>query len=254
MEEQIKIDYIKYKNLYKKFQEEIFNFINKIIDSEEYGNVDIVEIKERPGGQIKQLESILKNLARSDKYNGYSSIFNIKDIAGVKVICHCEDDLSAFAEIIENKLNEGEYLDVKREDKGGSNNAKTESQKNRPSYRAVHITVAQNFTGIDNQKIKIYCEIQLRTVMGDAWAIQDRKYRYGDNIVEGDRNILTDSVSEIMMGCEGLWSLVKKKYKDGLDIKPREFKSITKHIEDKIKILKQQDTNKFDFDLKKDNL
>lgn len=250
--EKIKEEYLEHACCYKQFQEEIFVLLNKIVDEKEYKNIDIAEIKERPKNKIKSIESICENIDRPDKYNNYNNLFNIKDIAGIRVICHCEDDLFAFSEIIENKLNEKKYLDIKKEDKCEVGQ-KSKNIKSRPSYRAVHITFSKKYKH-KNDEYQIYCEIQLRTVMGDAWAVQDRKYIYGHSIIEGDRHILTDSVSEIMKGCEGLWSLVKKKYKDGLSVNMQEFKSIKKHAQEKTKILIQEDAKTFNLDLKKDNL
>lgn len=247
----VTLEYEKYKDIYKKFQKEIFDFLNEIRSSKEY-DVDIAEIKERPNNQIKKLDSILDNIKRPDKYISYSSIFDIKDISGIRIICHCEDDLLAFAEIIENKLNENKFIDIKKEIKGAISINSSESKKNRPSYRAIHITFCKYF--FDNKKNnKIYCEIQMRTVMGDAWAVQDRKYRYGESVSEGDRNILTDSVSEVMSGCEGLWSLVKKKYKEELSANKKN-KPIKTAIKGQVKILKQRDANKFASELKKDKI
>jgi len=250
--EKIEIEYNEHFSYYVQLQKEVFDLLNEIVDDDEYKNIDVAEIKQRPKNEIKSIESIFKNIDRPDKYNSCSNLYDIKDIAGVRVICHCDDDLLAFAEIIENVLSEKRYLDVKREDKGGTEERGIK-QKSRPSYRAIHITCARLY--IHNRiQIKVYCEIQLRTVMGDAWAVQDRKYIYGQIVSEGDRHILTDSVSEIMNGCEGLWSLVKKKYKDGSEIKTEEYKIIEKTILAKARIIKSEDAKIFDVDLKKDNL
>ena len=250
--EKIKKEYLEYACYYKQLQKEIFDLLYKIIDKKKYKNIDISEVKQRPRNKIKSIKSIYENINCPNKYNSCNSLFDIKDIAGIRVICHCEDDLSAFSEIIENKLNEERYLDIKREDKGGVEQ-KSSNKKSRPSYRAIHITFAKKILH-NHQKIKIYCEIQLRTVMGDAWAIQDRKYIYGQNIPEGDRHVLTDSVSEIMKGCEGLWGLVKKKYNDGLEVSTEKFKTTRKTMRVKAKILTQEDPNKFNSEIKKDNL
>lgn len=250
--EKIKKEYYAFNAYYKQFQKEVFILLDKIKNKDEYKNIDIAEIKERPGNEIKSIESICENIARPDKYNNCNSLIDIKDVAGVRVICHCEDDLSALSEIIENILKEERYVDIQKEVKGGGNGT-TANQKSRLSYRAIHITFAKKYQN-NKKDIKVYCEIQLRTVMGDAWAVQDRKYIYGQNVAEGDRHILTDSVSEIMRGCEGLWSLVKKKYKNETNVDVGDFKIIKESIKDKTKALKQEDENSFDSDLKNDKL
>jgi len=248
--EQIKKEYDEFHEYYQQIQNEAYNFLYNIKNDKAYRNIDIADVKQRPQNDIKTLESIFQNSEREDKYNNFNCLLDIKDIAGVRIICHCEDDLLALAEIIENKLNESRYLDVKREDKGGIQGG---NKKSRPSYRAIHINFAKKFKH-NGGDVKIYCEIQLRTVMGDAWAVQDRRYIYGQHIPEGDRHILTDSVSEIMKGCEGLWSLVKKKYNDGLEIDIEKFEVVKEAVRQKSKILIQEDSSKFNYDIERDNL
>lgn len=251
-EELIKREYLEFSSFFEQLQNEVFEFLLDLVEENQYANIHVAEIKQRPKNKIKSIESICDNNKRPDKYNSHISICDIKDIAGVRVICHCEDDWYALAEIIENRLNEKRYLDVKREDKGGLEH-ESSNKKSRPSYRAIHITLSKKYIH-GNSEIKISCEIQLRTVMGDAWAVQDRKYIYGQDVAEGDRNILSDSVSEIMNGCEGLWSLVKKKYRGKSIIDAKELKVVKKQVNATARIIKISDAQKFDFDLKEDNL
>jgi hypothetical protein len=116
------------------------------------------------------------------------------------VTCHCEDDADNLSTLLEGKLKE-KYLNVKRNPISG--------EKNEHPYRAVHLTFTKPITE-KGETSQIYCEIQVRTVMADAWAVQNHKYLYRNN-VEGEAQELTNAVSEIMNACEKLWSLVKKK-------------------------------------------
>lgn len=202
--EQIENEYQKYSNLFKDFQEEVFKICLDF--KKENGNkLDIAEVKQR--SQIKTLDSLLGNFTKHNKYADFQDIFEIKDIAGIRVVCHCEDDLENATLLLEGKLREF-YNNVNVEQKGGDQN----HGKSRPSYRAVHITFSKTVP-IEKIAKELFCEIQMRTVMSDAWAIQDREYIYGMQ-AEGDAYDLTDAVAVIMNGCEGLWSLVKKKSKN----------------------------------------
>lgn len=249
--EQIKNEYDLYSPLYIEFQKEIYDFVCGITKFEECNNIDICDIKERPNGQIKSIESIYKNIDRRDKYTDCNNILDIKDIAGIKVICHCDDDYRDFAEILYNKLIEKRYLDVEKEEKGGTENIK--NKKSRPSYRAFHITFAK-IIHYDGTDIKLFGEIQIRTVMAEAWAVQERKYLYGQVDAEGDRYVLTDSVAEIMRGCEGLWSLVKKKYKYGSETSLDDLKTIQQTAKKTNLLVLQQNEREFNSDLDRDNL
>ena len=78
--------------------------------------------------------------------------------------------------------------------------------------------------------------------MADAWAVQNHKYLY-KKVVEGETHELTTAVSEIMNGCEKLWSLVKKKslQKDRKKIE-LEISKIHKESEEKLEFIRETDS------------
>mgnify|MGYP002725595661 CR=1 FL=1 len=202
--EDIKKEYELHKSEFASLQKEVEKFVNETV--ERHTVIDIADIRQRPGNKIKSLSSIQDNFKNPDKYQGHTNIFQIKDIAGVRVTCYCEDDLENFATILEGELNQHqEYSDVKAERKGGKEN----KGKSRPPYRAIHITFIKTVTQ-KNKTFAFFCEIQIRTVMGDAWAVLDRKYVYGKGST-GEAHDLTDAISHIMYGGDQLWSIVKKK-------------------------------------------
>lgn len=191
-------DYQSKRSDYMALQQEAFDFAEGLRQMNVA--IHIAHIQQRPGNAIKSLSAIEENIRRGDKYSACQSILDIKDIAGVRVTCYCEDDLENFSTLLEGELRQ-KYRNVAREDKGGDAN----SGKSRAPYRAVHISFSKN--GASGE---IFCEIQLRTVMADAWAMLDRRYVYGKT-TEGDTYDVTAAVSEIMKGCEKLWSVVKRK-------------------------------------------
>jgi ppGpp synthetase/RelA/SpoT-type nucleotidyltranferase len=195
-------EYALYQKDFSNLQLEAEVVINEII--KQHSTIDIADIKQRPANAIKSLKSILSNLQHPEKYKNYTSIFQIKDIAGLRITCCCEDDMDALGIVLVGELKQRGYSNVTREDKGGNNN----TGKSRPPYRAVHITFTKEIK-VDDKLISLSCEIQIRTVMANAWAALDRKYVYG-KAVEGDVHVLTDSIAGIMKSCEGLWSLIKK--------------------------------------------
>jgi|GEM_PF-815584 len=196
---QLEGEYAKYQPLYKDFQSEVFEFVETFLAG---SKLDIAEVKQRRG--VKTFESLKENFTIHNKYRGSKNIFDIKDIAGIRVVCHCEDDFENATLLLIGALRE-RYSNVVLEMKGDENN----HGKSRPSYRANHLTFTKSMIA-DGKAVNISCEVQVKTVMDDAWATQDRKYIYGKH-VEGEAHDLTDSVATIMKGCEGLWSLVKSK-------------------------------------------
>jgi ppGpp synthetase/RelA/SpoT-type nucleotidyltranferase len=199
--EKLKQDYKSSKGEYTNLQKEACDFVNKLTKKHEKV-IHVAKIDERPNNKIKSLESIQNNSANSCKYKKYKSLFDIKDIAGIRVICHCEDDVENLAVLFQGELRQRQhYSNIERKDIGG--------RGIEYPYNAVHINFSKTVT-IESKTIDIICEIQIRTVMADAWAVQNHKYLY-KKVGKGEAHELTSAVSEIMTGCEKLWSLVKKK-------------------------------------------
>ncbi|MEX0877400.1 MAG: RelA/SpoT domain-containing protein [Candidatus Spechtbacterales bacterium] len=201
-EEQLKKDYNKYKDEYKNFQKEVYTIIKQIEkESDKWG---IHYIRQRHnGGSIKKLKSILENNKgrddKPDKYKGHKKLTDLKDIAGVRVACYCRDDRDNLAYYLEGHLKTKGYLNVKAEEK-------------EEEYRAIHVDLAKTVQ-VGRKKEKIFCEIQVRTVMADAWAVQDTKFSY-KKLGDADSATLKKAIADILDGCENLWEMVKRKSQD----------------------------------------
>ncbi len=197
--EEIKKDYEIYKPYYRELQKEVFDFLQDL-KKERESTIDILNISPRLDDDIKKLDSILRNFTeKPEKYKGVKFLTEIKDIARNRITCHCQTDRDVLFDILGGKLRQ-KYIDVTEDKKDGS-------------YRAYHFNLAKNFK-VNGKTKKLYCEIQLRTVLGDAWAIQDSKYLYKNKRSEGEPKILSRAVSDILYGCESLWDLVKMKSKE----------------------------------------
>ncbi|MCX6762131.1 MAG: RelA/SpoT domain-containing protein [Candidatus Moranbacteria bacterium] len=199
--EQLILDYEKYKPFLKSFQLEVYDFLNELRNLKK-DVVDIHEVEQRLQNDIKNISSILAHIDNdTEKYRKYKSILDIKDIAGVRITCHCSSDREKIYDLLEGELKQ-KYLDVIGDKKEGN-------------YRAYHF----NFSKVINfgdEEMKMRCEIQLRTVLGNAWAIQDTKYVYKNKNSEGEPRILSGAISNILNSCESLWDLVKEKGRSGL--------------------------------------
>lgn len=203
-------DYEVNANQYKILQIEVFNLIGAL-EKEHRDIIHIESINQRPDKEIKQLGPIINNIDLTDKYVDCNDLFDIKDIAGIRITCHTEEDVDNFEQRLHGILTK-QYKNVSREVK-----------ENPGPYHAIHFTFSKS---VDS--LSIYCEIQIRTVMANAWAVQSHKYLYKKD-TEGEAQELTNAVSEIMKGCEKLWSLVKRKSKNGdMNITHKTEKKISK--------------------------
>jgi ppGpp synthetase/RelA/SpoT-type nucleotidyltranferase len=191
---QAKKDYAKHKLVFKSFQREIADYLSnsKTVGS---SKIDIHSIT--PREDIKSLESIIANIDKN-KYKGKKDIFDISDIAGVRVICHTRTDKDLLKDLLKGELQK-KYETPKLEDK---------SKVGSGEYKAFHIDVVKEVK-VGNLNKRIRCEVQIRTVLQDAWSVQHHKYLYKKS-VEGDSSVLSTAISSILDACEVLWDLVRR--------------------------------------------
>ena len=96
----------------KEFQDEVEQLVKKIVDTNS-DNIDVAQVSQRPGNDVKDIISILKNLDEG-KYKNITTISDIKDIAGVRITCHCEDDVENLTTLLVGRLQqEYETAEVK---------------------------------------------------------------------------------------------------------------------------------------------
>ncbi|MBX8529304.1 hypothetical protein K5D32_06510 [Pseudomonas cichorii] len=112
------------------------------------------------GSRAKTLSSFIEKVSRKK----YSSPFDeIKDFAGARIVCLYHQDLELVRELIINEFDILEEVD-KVEELGS----------NRFGYGATHFVVAlaEKYSGARYDDLRnLNCEIQVRTVVQDAWAI-----------------------------------------------------------------------------------
>ena len=78
----------------------------------------MAKVEQRPNNEVKTITSIEKNLNSLTKYKNIQDFFDIKDIAGIRITCHCEDDLDNFTTLLEGELRQ-KYRNVKTKEIGG---------------------------------------------------------------------------------------------------------------------------------------
>lgn len=112
------------------------------------------------GSRAKTLNSFLEKLTRKS----YPDPFNeIDDLAGVRVVCLYNSDITRVIEIIRDEFDIAEEID-KRE----------ELDTNKFGYIGHHFIVrlSEKYSGARYDDLRnLRCEIQVRTVVQDAWSI-----------------------------------------------------------------------------------
>ena len=107
---------------------------------------------------------------------------NIRDIAGVRVICSFPDDIY---ELAESFLRQDDITLIERKD--------YIKNPKESGYRSLHLIV-QVPIFLQNTKKLVYVEGQFRTIAMDFWASLEHKLQYKKNIPESQAKLLKDEL------------------------------------------------------------
>lgn len=145
----------------------------------EYDNNPIESIKTR----VKSYDSILKKIRRKNIPLNLQAIEeNLKDIAGVRVICSFPDDIYKLAESF---LKQDDITLIERKDY---------IKNPKPSgYRSLHLIV-QVPIFLQNEKKMVNVEVQFRTIAMDFWASLYHKMRYKKELSDEEVEILQEEL------------------------------------------------------------
>ena len=147
----------------------------------QYDRNPIESIKTR----IKSTESILKKAYVKDIPLTIDAVEeNIRDIAGVRIVCSFLDDIYMLAECLLQQD------DVKLIE------CKDYIKNPKPSgYRSLHLIVEIPIF-LQNEKRPMKVEVQLRTIAMDFWASLEHKLRYKKYIPDEEAEQLAEELSE----------------------------------------------------------
>ncbi|MDD6812194.1 MAG: GTP pyrophosphokinase family protein [Lachnospiraceae bacterium] len=146
-----------------------------------YDRNPIESIKTR----IKSMESIMKKVRNKNLPLSLSSIEeNIRDVAGVRVVCSFLDDIYMLADCL---LQQDDITLLERKD--------YIQNPKESGYRSLHLIVEVPIF-LQNEKRNMKVEVQLRTIAMDFWASLEHKLRYKKNIPEEEAELLAKEMVE----------------------------------------------------------
>ena len=169
----------------------------KVLNQEyslEYDRNPIEGIKTR----VKSYDSILRKIRRKNIPMTMEGIEeNIRDIAGVRVICSFPDDIY---ELAESFLRQDDITLVERKD--------YIKNPKESGYRSLHLIV-QVPIFLQNTKKLVYVEVQFRTIAMDFWASLEHDIRY-----KADRSRLPAGINEEMLAWAGKIAEIDRQMQD----------------------------------------
>lgn len=154
----------------------------RVLDQEyslEYDGNPIESIKSR----IKSYDSIARKVRRKNIPMTMESLEeNIRDIAGVRVVCSFPEDIY---ELADSFLRQDDITLIEMKDY---------IKNPKPSgYRSLHLIV-QVPIFLQKTKKYVYVEVQLRTIAMDFWASLEHKLRYKKNIPEDEAKLIAQEL------------------------------------------------------------
>jgi putative GTP pyrophosphokinase len=147
----------------------------------QYDRNPIETIKTR----LKSQEGIMKKLKKKGLPLSLESIeANIRDVAGVRVVCSFPEDIYLLAECL---LEQDDIVLIEKKD--------YIQNPKESGYRSLHLIVEVPIF-LQNEKRMMKVEIQLRTIAMDFWASLEHKLRYKKNIKPEEAQRLASELVE----------------------------------------------------------
>lgn len=151
-------------------------------------------------GRTKDPQNFKEKISRK---NYRDPLNQATDLAATRVVCKYESDLEEALSIIGDNFNVCEHVDKSRElgvDKMGYNG------------KSVIITLGDRYSGFHYDGITdLKCEIQVRTVLQDAWAIIEHQliYKSEDTIPLRLRRDI-NNVASLLEIAQGVFDIVRE--------------------------------------------
>ena len=121
--------------------------------------------------RLKRTESIAEKLSRSNLAFTVENIEkNVRDVAGIRVVCSYIDDIYAIADAL---LKQDDVRLIERKD------YITNPKPN--GYRSLHLIISTPVYLADSKK-EVMVEVQIRTIAMDFWASLEHQIRYKRDI------------------------------------------------------------------------
>lgn len=155
----------------------------------QYDRNPIESIKTR----VKSMESLMKKMRTKNVSMNLDDIEeNIRDIAGVRVVCSFPEDIYLLAELL---LKQDDIILLEKKDY---------IRNPKPSgYRSLHLIVEVPIF-LQDEKRMMKVEVQLRTIAMDFWASLEHKLRYKKNIPQEEAHLLAQELEECARISESL--------------------------------------------------
>lgn len=179
---------------YRRLAQEVRDILETKLEDAGLAPVSIIH-------RSKDIDSFAAKITRKH----YSRpLEEMTDFAGARVVCAYESELAKIAEVIEANFDVRERVDKSRDlgvDRMGYNG------------KAFVVTLGARYAGGRYEGItNLLCEIQVRTILQDAWAIIDHQLVYKDEESTPERlRRDLNNVASLLEIAQGIFDIVREK-------------------------------------------
>jgi len=192
--EAARIAYAQVRPLYERLAQEVRHILE----------TKLADVRLTPAS-ITDRSKAIKSFAEKITRKHYTTpLSEMTDLAGARVVCAYESELAKIAEVVEANFDVRERIDKARDlgvDRMGYNG------------KAFVVTLGTRYSGGRYENItSLTCEIQVRTILQDAWATIDHQlvYKNEESTPERLRRDL-NNVASLLEIAQGIFDSVKEK-------------------------------------------
>lgn len=202
-------EYLDKKNGYKDFAESLKHLICRLLDSEglRYHSIDC---------RVKEDESLKKKIVKKGKY---SSLSDITDIAGIRIITYYNDDVDEIAKLIEKEFSVDEDNTIDK---------RKALDPDRFGYLSLHYVIEmseERLKLLEYYNLSGYkAEVQIRSILQHTWA--EIEHDLGYKSINGIPHNIRRDFSRLA----GLLELADKEFKEIRDKLKSYSEDVTKQI------------------------
>lgn len=196
-ENAIRIYYEQYLPRLREAKKRIDVIIKAVLSRVE--NRDLVRVRVQPT-RIKELDSIRRKAFRKG-ITIEEAMQSFGDLVGARVVCNNVEDIYRFYELIREILPADDVVNVDDFIKS----------KQASGYRAIHLNVRfRTREGLSPDYVQ--CELQIRTLLQDAWAelAHDDVYKSGTTLPP-DLVARTEDLSELLALADGIAGKIRQR-------------------------------------------
>lgn len=153
--------------------------------------------------RIKSAQSMKEKLQRRNlPVTMESALTKVYDAAGIRVVCTFIDDIYWIVNMLRNQqditvIEEKDYI----------HNPKSNG------YRSYHM-ILQVPLHLEDRILKVYCELQIRTIAMDCWASLEHRLKYKKDIpnqdmISGELKRCADEIASTDLNFQAIWDMIE---------------------------------------------